>query len=66
MKRIAFAAVYGGYDRSVPILLAVAVFASCAWSQSFEVASIRPRADDGGVGLRVDGSRLTANITITA
>jgi uncharacterized protein (TIGR03435 family) len=47
------------------IISAVAVLMSCAWGQSFEVASIRPHVQNiaagrGGVGLRVSGTILTA------
>jgi uncharacterized protein (TIGR03435 family) len=47
------------------IISAVAVLMSCAWGQSFEVASIRPHVQNivagrGGMGLRVSGTMLTA------
>jgi len=43
-------------------ILSAVVLASCVWGQSFEVASIRPHAQNiaAGVGLRVSGSTLTS------
>jgi uncharacterized protein (TIGR03435 family) len=53
----------GCSQRSKPMkrtILTAFFLTSCAWSQSFEVASIRPRADDSGIGLKVSGSLLIA------
>jgi uncharacterized protein (TIGR03435 family) len=41
-------------------ILGLAVLTCSAWSQSFEVASIRPRADDSGISFRLSGSLLIA------
>lgn len=43
-----------------PTILITLALTSFAWSQNFEVASIRPRADDGGVSFQVSGALLIA------